>query len=72
MDIIKIVAANIKTYRHKLGYSQEKLAELSGLHRTYIGSVEREERNLSLLNLKKISDALEIKPEALLKTEKIK
>ncbi len=70
MDIIKIVAANIKIYRKLRGYSQEELAELSSLHRTYIGSVERGERNLSLVNLQKISAALGIKPEDLLKEGK--
>ena len=67
MDIIKIVANNIKRYRKGKGYSQEKLAELANLHRTYIGSVERGERNLSLKNLQNIADALDVKPENLLK-----
>jgi transcriptional regulator with XRE-family HTH domain len=67
MDIIKLVAKNIKKYRKSRGYSQEKLAELANLHRTYIGSVEREERNLSLKNLQRIADALGVEPYKLLK-----
>jgi len=66
MDIIKLVAKNIKKYRKSRGYSQEKLAELANLHRTYIGSVEREERNLSLKNLQRIADALGVDPYKLL------
>jgi transcriptional regulator with XRE-family HTH domain len=69
MDIIKLVAKNIKKYRKSRGYSQEKLAELANLHRTYIGSVEREERNLSLKNLQRIANALGVEPYKLL-TEK--
>ncbi|UFU00172.1 helix-turn-helix transcriptional regulator [Radiobacillus kanasensis] len=50
----------IRDYRRKKNISQEKLAELSGLHRTYISEVERGERNISLLNIVKIAVALEI------------
>ena len=60
MDIIKIFGANIKKYRNELGLSQEELAEKSGLHRTYISSIERFQRNVSLENVQRIADALNV------------
>jgi transcriptional regulator with XRE-family HTH domain len=71
MNIIHIVAKNIKKYRIVRKLTQEQLAELSGLHRTYIGSVERSERNLSLENLERIAKALKVAPKDLL-DEKVK
>jgi transcriptional regulator with XRE-family HTH domain len=56
----------VKEIRESIGLSQEELAELCGLHRTYIGSVERGERNLSLVNISKISKALNIDSSKLL------
>ncbi|MDR2734193.1 MAG: helix-turn-helix domain-containing protein [Spirochaetota bacterium] len=55
-----IVGDNIKKYRKQLGISQEELAERAGLHRTYIGSVERGERNITLDSLQVIASALNI------------
>jgi len=46
--------------RHQKGYSQEKLADLCELHRTYIGGIERGERNPSLENIYKIAKALDV------------
>lgn len=51
---------NVKKHRLEKKLSQEDLAHLCNLHRTYIGMIERAEKNLTLLNIKKISDALEI------------
>jgi len=57
-----IVAENIKRYRKLSGLSQEELGEKAGLHRTYIGSVERGERNITLDSLEEIANALHIAP----------
>jgi len=65
-DILKNFGENLRLYRSELGISQEKLAELCNLHRTYIGSAERGERNVSIINLFKISKALGIRPNVLI------
>ena len=59
-DIKVIFGLNVRKFRLQKNLSQEKLAELSGLHRTYISAVERAERSISLDNIKKIADSLEI------------
>lgn len=60
MDIIKVFAENVKKYRTQKGYSQEYFADLCGMHRTYISSLERCKRSISLENIQRIADALEI------------
>lgn len=60
MDIIQVFGTNLKKYRIEKGYSQEELAALCNLHRTYISDIERFQRNISLENVQKIADALEI------------
>ena len=57
---------NVQVARQALGISQEELAFRAGLHRTYIGMVERAERSISLQNAKKIADALNVKLDTLL------
>lgn len=59
-------AARVREERTRQGLSQEALAEKSGLHRTYIGSVERGERNVSIDNIERIAKALDVKPADLL------
>ncbi len=62
-----ILAANLRAQRQDRGLSQEALADLAGLHRTYVSSVERCERNATLDTLDKLSSALGIDPSDLLK-----
>jgi transcriptional regulator with XRE-family HTH domain len=57
-DIRKRFGARIRQLRTDRGLSQEALADLAGLHRTYIGSVERGEQNLSLLNIERLAVTL--------------
>ena len=57
----------VREMRLALDLSQEMLAELTGLHRTYIGSVEGGERNISLQNIVSIAHALQVSPAELLK-----
>lgn len=59
-QIAKTIGQRIRNYRNMKGYSQEKLAELSGCHPTYIGQLERGEKNATLESIEKISIALEI------------
>lgn len=51
----------VQNRRKELGISQEELAFRAGFHRTYIGMIERAERNITLGNIKKLADALQIK-----------
>ena len=53
-------AGNLRARRKALGISQEELADLAGLHRTYVGSVERGERNVSIDNIERLADALHL------------
>ena len=59
-SILVVFGKNVQKYRKKLNISQEKLAEYAGLHRTYIGMVERAERNITLVNMEKIAKALKV------------
>lgn len=66
-NILNIFGENVKKYRHKLEISQEELADRAGLHRTYIGMIERAEKNITLVNMEKIATALQVKIEDLIK-----
>ena len=70
MDIIRVFGTNLRKYRALLGVSQEKFAEMCGLHRTYISDIERFRRSISLENVQKIADALGIETYLLFVEEK--
>lgn len=71
MDIIRTFGVNVKKHRVSMGLSQEKFAEMCGLHRTYISSIERFNRNVSLENVQKIAEALNIEAYRLLIDDEI-
>ena len=60
MDIVRILGTNLRKYRLEKGISQEKFADLCGLHRTYISDIECFQRNVSIENVQRIAEALEI------------
>jgi transcriptional regulator with XRE-family HTH domain len=66
MTLREKFGAAVRARREDLGFSQEQLAELAGMHRTYVGSIERGERNVSLENIVKLCEALRIKPSSLM------
>ena len=57
-DTLARFGQKLRAIRQTQSISQEKLAELAGLHRTYVSSVERGERNISLLNIERLAKAL--------------
>ena len=59
-NILKRFARSVKNLRLEKGWSQDELARRADLHRTYIGSIERHERNVSLLNVERIAKALKV------------
>jgi transcriptional regulator with XRE-family HTH domain len=69
MDTLKRFGDKVRELRIKKGLSQEQLAELSGLHRTYISSLELGKRNVSLINIFVLAKALGVTPDKLLKPE---
>ena len=67
MEDIKVkFGQRVKELRLAKGYSQEKLAEIANLHRTYIGMLERAEKNITLINIEKIAHALNVEIKDLL------
>lgn len=62
MSLLDIFGKNLRRHRMEKNLSQERLAELCDLHRTYISDIERGQRNISLGNIEKIATALSIKP----------
>lgn len=65
--ILKQFGDRVGKLRRQKSWTQEDLAKRAGLHRTYIGSIERSERNISLLNIERIANALDVSIEYLVK-----
>ena len=57
-DVVVSFGRRVRQVRLKQGMSQEELAYRAGLHRTYVGMIERAEKNITLRNIRKIADAL--------------
>lgn len=67
MTIQEKIGIALRTYREQSGLSQEQLSFKANLHRTYVGSVERGERNISVINIIALCKALKVKPSDLFK-----
>jgi transcriptional regulator with XRE-family HTH domain len=65
-DLQLTVGHNLRTYREARGLSQEAMADVLGVHRTYMGGIERGERNLTLKSLERIASRLDLDPMTLL------
>lgn len=65
-DIFVRFGQRLREVRLKKGISQERLASLAGIHRTYVSSVERGERNISIANIEKLAKALNVSLPALM------
>lgn len=64
--LVAIFAVNVRRRRLELGLSQEELAERAGVHRTYVGMLERSEKNVTIYNIQRIALALGVEPHSLL------
>lgn len=64
--LVNVFAENVRQKRQELGLSQEELAERAGVHRTYVGMLERGEKNVTIYNIERIALALGIEPASLL------
>lgn len=64
-----IIADNVRRLRVAKGWSQEELAEVCGYHRTYVGGIERGERNITIATLDALAGALGVEPHRLLLRE---
>jgi transcriptional regulator with XRE-family HTH domain len=65
-DLQRSIGRNLRAYRKARGLSQEAFADVLGFHRTYMGGVERGERNLTLKSLERIAARIDVDPLALL------
>lgn len=64
--VLRAFGAHVRELRLAAGLTQETLADEAGLHRTYVGSLERGERNVSVINLYALAAALQVRPGSLL------
>jgi transcriptional regulator with XRE-family HTH domain len=69
-QLVETVAARVRAHRLALNWSQEALAEAADLHRTYIGAIERGEKNMTLATLQRIAKALGVAPAELLREQR--
>ena len=67
-DLQRIVGENLRAHRAARAMSQEEFADVLGFHRTYMGGLERGERNLTLKSLERIAERLRIEPLSLLRS----
>jgi transcriptional regulator with XRE-family HTH domain len=67
-DLQRAVGRNLRRYRQDRGLSQEAFADLVGVHRTYMGGLERGERNLTLQSLERIAQIIKVDPLELLRS----
>ncbi|PTU65154.1 XRE family transcriptional regulator [Chromobacterium sp. Panama] len=65
-SLVTVFATNVRRRRLELGLSQEELAEQAGVHRTYVGMLERGEKNVTIYNIERIAVALNVSPASLL------
>ena len=65
-DILADLGARVRHHRREHGWSQEQFAELAGVHRTYIGAIERGQQNVTVVTLVAIADALSVDPGELI------
>ncbi len=68
-DLQRTVGDNLRAYRKARGLSQEAFAEVLSVHRTYMGGLERGERNLTLVKVERIAEHLKLEPLALLQRD---
>lgn len=66
-DLQRTIGRNLRAYRQARGLSQEAFADLLGVHRTYLGSVERGERNLTLKSVERLAARIDEEPLTLLR-----
>ena len=64
--LVMVFAGNVRRLRTERGLSQEQLAEAAGVHRTYVGMLERAEKNVTIYNIERIAAALQVPASALL------